>query len=336
MGKFHSKAMGAVLGSAATILMSCASARAADNVHLMLDWIPTGDYAPYYAGIANGIYKRNGIELRISRGNGSGDTLSKVAGGAADIGMADISALFTARQRSNLPLKMIAAVYAHSPHSLFVRKDSGITNFTGLEGKKIGITPGNSHRLYFPAVAAAAHTDPGKIEWVTVDGSAMGALLISGKVDAIPSYSTNFYYQNKQAKKAGTELTFLPFVEAGFKIYSLAFHTTEDTIKNRPEMLRHFMKATVESWEAAKADPQATCEAHVKAMPQVDLDDCLGSLKATLGFIFTDHAKEAGLGGITAERLKNTYDVVAKSQDLDLNLDPATAVDMSFLPPKGQ
>src|SRR5262245_31097935 len=114
-----------------------APAGAADRVHLMLDWIPTGDYAPYYAGVAAGIYQKNGIELRISRGNGSGDTLSKLAGGAADIGMADISALFTARQRGNMPVKMIAAVYAHSPHSLFVRKDSGITNFAGLEGKRI-------------------------------------------------------------------------------------------------------------------------------------------------------------------------------------------------------
>ncbi|MGO4665307.1 ABC transporter substrate-binding protein [Bosea sp. 2YAB26] len=333
MSKFTSSTLTAIF-SAAVALSVPSAARAAENVHLMLDWIPTGDYAPYYAGIASGIYQRNGIELRISKGNGSGDTLSKVAGGAADIGMADISALFTARQRSSVPLKMIGAVYAHSPHSLFVRKDSGITTFTGLEGKKIGITPGNSHRLYFPAVAAAAKTDPNKIEWVTVDGSAMGPLLISGKVDAIPSYSTNFYYQNKQAQRAGKELAFLPFVEAGFAIYSLAFHTTEASAKNRPEMLKSFMKATTESWEAARDNPQATCEAHVKAIPQVDLDDCLGSLKATLGFIFTDHAKEAGVGGITTERLNKTYEVVAQSQNLDPKLDPATAVDMSFLPPK--
>ena len=334
MSKTKSSALTAVFSAAIALAALPGVAHAADKVHLMLDWIPTGDYAPYYAGIASGIYERNGIELRISKGNGSGDTLSKVAGGAAEIGMADISALFTARPRSSVPLKMIGAVYAHSPHSLFVRKDSGITTFTGLEGKKIGITPGNSHRLYFPAVAAAAKTDPNKIEWVTVDGSAMGPLLISGKVDAIPSYSTNFYYQNKQAQKAGKELAFLTFVEAGFAIYSLAFHTTEANIKNRPEMLKNFMKATSESWEAARKDPQATCEAHVKAIPQVDLDDCLGSLKATLGFIFTDHAKDAGVGGITTERLNKTYEVVAQAQSLDPKADPATAVDMSFLPPK--
>ncbi|WP_163616458.1 ABC transporter substrate-binding protein, partial [Klebsiella pneumoniae] len=78
--------------------------------------------------------------------------------------------------------------------------------------------------------------------------------------------------------------------EAGFSIYSLSFHATEATIQNRADMLRNFLKATREAWLAARANPQATCEAHVRLVPEVALDDCLGSLNATLGFIFTDHS----------------------------------------------
>src|SRR3546814_8699810 len=62
------------------------SAMSADNVRLMLDFLPTGDYAPYYAAIDNGTYANNNISLKITRGTGSGDTILKVAGGAADIG----------------------------------------------------------------------------------------------------------------------------------------------------------------------------------------------------------------------------------------------------------
>src|SRR3546814_8161542 len=86
------------------------SAMSADNVRLMLDFLPTGDYAPYYAAIDNGIYAKNNISLKITRGTGSGDTILKVAGGAADIGMADISAVISARQRNNTPVKSIATV----------------------------------------------------------------------------------------------------------------------------------------------------------------------------------------------------------------------------------
>src|SRR5690606_31607666 len=160
------------------------TAHAADNVHLMLDFIPTGDYAPYYSGIANGIYEKNGITLNITRGTGSGDTVLKVAGGAADIGLADISAILTSRQNSQTPVKAIASTFSHSAHSLFVLKDSGITSFTGLEGKKIAVSPGNSHKLYFSMVARTANTDPDKIQWVTVDCSYIAPLLIHCTVEA--------------------------------------------------------------------------------------------------------------------------------------------------------
>ena len=68
--------------------------------------------------------------------------------------------MLTARARQNVPVKMIAALYTQSPHSLFVLKSSGITNFKGLERKKISITPGNSHKFYFPKVAEKSGTDP--------------------------------------------------------------------------------------------------------------------------------------------------------------------------------
>ena len=84
--------------------------------------------------------------------------------GAADFGIADLAAVFTARARTNVPVKTIAVLYNESPHSLFVLKSSGITAFKGLEGKKIGITPGNSHRFYFPSVAAKAGTAAKQIQ----------------------------------------------------------------------------------------------------------------------------------------------------------------------------
>ena len=132
--------------------------------------------------------------------------MTKLAGGAFDFGVADIAAVLTARARQNVPVKTIAALYNQSPHSLFVLKSSGITNFKGLEGKKISITPGNSHKFYFPKVAEKSGTDPSKIIWVNMDGAAMAAQLIAKNIDAAPFYSIHHYYINKAAKAAGEEI----------------------------------------------------------------------------------------------------------------------------------
>ena len=127
-----------------------ATAHAADKVRFQTDWLPSGEHAMYYGAWQKGIFAEEGIDITITRGYGSGDTLTKLAGGAFDFGVADVASVLTARARQNVPVKTIAALYTQSPHSLFVLKSSGITNFKGLEGKKISITPGNSHKFYSP------------------------------------------------------------------------------------------------------------------------------------------------------------------------------------------
>jgi NitT/TauT family transport system substrate-binding protein len=329
-----------ILAALATVIMLSATttvpipAAAADDVHFILDWIPTGEHAAYYAGKARGFFEKEGINIRISRGYGSGDTVTKIAGGAGDFGIADVSAVITARQRTGAPVKTVSVVYTHSPHSLFVLKSSGITSFKGLEGKKIGITPGNSHKLYFPKVAEKAGTDPNKIDWVTVDASSMAAMLIGKRLDAAPFYSIHHYYQNKQAKKMGEEIIVLPFVQTGFSIYSGSIIATDATIEKKPDLVRRFLRAAQASWNAAQQNVQETCELHVKANPEVEVDDCMGSVRAVLGFVFNDHQKSTGLGYYADDRMKFTYGVVAESQGLDPKWDYHQAIDVHLLPPK--
>jgi NitT/TauT family transport system substrate-binding protein len=321
-------------GLAATIVALSwpVAASAADDVHFILDWIPTGEHAAYYAGKAKGFFEEEDINIRISRGYGSGDTVAKLSGAAGDFGIADIAAVMTARQRQDAPVKTISIIYTHSPHSLFVLESSGIDGFKGLEGKKIGITPGNSHKLYFPKVAEQAGTDPNAIEWITVDASSMAAMLIAGSLDAAPFYSMHHYYQNKQAEQMGEKIKVLPFVEAGFTIYSGSLITTEEQIQNNPDLVRRFIRAVQKSWKFARDNQLEACELHVAANPEVDLDDCQGSLSATLGFVFNKHSDETGLGHYDPERLQFTYSAVAEAQELDPDWNPENAIDTSFLP----
>lgn len=310
-----------------------AAAQAADTVRLQLDWIPTGEHAAYFAGWQKGFWTEHGINIDISRGYGSGDTVAKMAGGATDFGVADIAAVMTARARTGAPVKTISAVYTHSPHSLFVLADSGIREFKGLEGKKIGITPGNSHKLYFPKVAERAGTDPEKIVWVNTDASAMAAMLIAGRIDAAPFYSIHHYYQNKAAQKAGKEILVLPFESVGFAIYSASLITTDRNIEENPDLVRRFLAGAHKSFRWARDNQQEACELHVQKNPEVDLDDCQGSLKATMGFVFNDHSTGTGLGRLDPERLAFTWEVVAEAQELPKEWDYMQAVDTSLIPP---
>jgi len=316
-----------------TAFLVSGAASAQDKVRFQTDWIPSGEHAMYYGGWQKGIFAKHGIDVAITRGYGSGDTVTKLAAGAFEFGVADLGAVFTARARTGVPVKTVAILYTHSPHSLFVLKSSGITSFKGLEGKKISITPGNSHRVYFPKVAERAGTDPSKIVWVNMDGAAMAPQLIAKNVDAAPFYSIHHYYQNKAAKKAGQEIVVLPFVEVGFAIYAASIITSDKLIAEKPGLVRRFLAATKEAFEWAQANPEEACKLHVQKVPEVDVDDCQGSVKATLGFVFNDHQKKHGWGKEDPKRLAFTWSVVAESQEIDkAKFDAKSAIDTSLVP----
>lgn len=317
------------LAALALTLLSALPAVAQDKVRFQTDWIPSGEHAMYYGAWSKGIYAKHGIDITITRGYGSGDTVTKVASSAADFGVADIAAVMTARARTNVPIKTIAVLYNESPHSLFVLKSSGITSFKGLEGKKIGITPGNSHRFYFPEVAKKAGTDPNKLIWTNMDGAAMAAQLIARNIDAAPFYSIHYYYINKAAVKAGEEILPLPFVEVGFKIYAATLITTDKMAQDKPDLVKRFLAASKEAFEWAAANPEEACKLHVARFPEVELDDCMGSVKAVMKFVFNDHSKEFGWGKESPERLKFSWETIATANELKSDFDYKTAIDTS-------
>jgi NitT/TauT family transport system substrate-binding protein len=317
---------------AAAVFHPAASAQ--DKVRFQTDWIPSGEHAMYYGAWLKGIWAQEGIDVTITRGYGAGDTATKVGAGAADFGVADAGAVLTARARTNLPVKVISVLYSHSPHALFVLKSSGITSFKGLEGKKIGITPGNAHRVYFPKIAERSGTDPSRIVWVNMDGAAMAAQLIAKNIDAAPFFAIHHYYQNKAAKKAGEEIVALPFVQVGFAIYSASLIASDRTIAEKPELVRKFLRAARRSFEWARDNPQEACKLHVQKVPEVELDDCMGSLRAALTYVFNDHQRKFGFGATSPERLAATWSAVADAQELDRKWNSAQAFDTRFLPAK--
>ena len=323
--------MSLILALVALVLAGRAEAQ--DRALLQLDWIPTGEHAAYFAGAQRGIWRELGIDLSLTRGFGSGDTVSKLAGGAAQFGVADIGALMVARARQNVPVTAVMQLYTHSPHSLFVLRSSGITNFRQLEGRRISITPGNSHRLYFPEVMRRAGGNADSITWVNMDASAMAPLLIQRRVDAAPFFAIHHFYQNRMAQRAGQEIVALPFVETGFAIYSTALVVPDALAQSNPDLVRRFVQGAIRSFEWARDNRVEACRLHVARNPEVEQVDCEGSLAAVMTYVFTDHARQTGFGRWEAERLAFTWRNVAESQQIDpAAQNPASFITTRFLP----
>lgn len=160
----------------------------------------------------------------------------------------------------------------------------------------------------------------------------MAALLISRRIDAAPFFAIHHYYQNKAAQHAGEEIVVLPFVETGFALYATTLMTTDETLQRNPDLVRRFLRGASNTLIWAHANQEDACRLHIQRNREVELDDCQGSLRATMTYVFNDHQRQTGLGRQDPARLRFTWEQIAASQQLDANWDYRQAVDLSHLP----
>jgi NitT/TauT family transport system substrate-binding protein len=319
---------------ASLMSLSAHAAFAQDKLLFQYSWIPSGEYAPISAGIQKGYFEEAGIDLSVTSGHGSGDAVNKVAAGVAPFGDGDISAVMTARQRTNAPVKCMMSLQTMSPHALFVLDDSNIKSLKDVAGKSLATSPGNSHYLYFPLVAKMNSIDPASVKWTTVDAGALAPMLIAGKVDGATLFAINWYYQNKMAEKQGKKIRIIPFSDYGFKIYAYCIHGNEEFVKAHPDLTRRFFAALQKSYLWAQDHIEEAAELHKKMNPETDVDDTVGTLKMQFKYMFNDQTKRDGFGYFNPGQLEETYKVVAASQNLSANVDGSQFVDTSYLPKK--
>lgn len=316
----------------ATTFASATSALAIDNIGFQLSWIPSGQFAPYFVGENKGFYKEEGISIDVRKGSGSGEAVRRVAAGAAEFGDADISSVMLGFHKEKTGVKCIMRNYTRSPHSIFVLESSGIKDMKGLEGKRVGTTAGNSHQVFFPLLAKMNNIDASKVSWVTVDPTAMGALLLKGEIDAAPQFETNYFYQNKAAEAQGKKIKVLPYADYGFKIYSICVHTSDKIINEKPDLVKRFLRATKKSFEWTNANQKEAAKIYNSVHPMSAVDDVEAEIKLMMRFVFNDDTNKPGFGLFDATQLKKTYEIVADSQGLDPKADPAAVVDTRFVP----
>jgi len=322
-----------VIPSLASVLFAASAAYAQDEATLILDWVPDGSYAAFYAGVAEGFYDEAGISLSIERGFGSSDTVTKIASGVAKFGIADIAAVMAGRVRGETPVKAIASIYTRPPHSIFVLADSGIETFKDLEGRSLAGAPGSAVRVYLPLVMARNDVDMDQVDLINSEPATMGPLLVSGQADAVTGFLTNLPRFEVMAGEANKEVRVLQFAEA-LQIYGNALIAAERTLADEPDLTARFVAATIRSLEFARENPEAAVESMMAMVPGLNPEGDGQAIEVHNFLTFeSDVARANPTGAFDPEQLAETWAVVAEAQDFDVTaFDAEEFVTRDFLP----
>ena len=314
-------------------------------IKFQLDWRFEGPSALFLQPVAKGYFKQAGLDVTVDAGNGSGGTVTRVASGSYDLGLADIAALMEFHANNpDAPNKPVAImmVYNNTPAAVFALKKSGIQTPADLAGKKLGAPVFDAGRKAWPIFAKANKVNGAT--WVSMDPPLRETMLVRGDVDAITGFSfTSLLNLEARGAKAGDVVMF-PYALHGVKLYGNAIIASPKILKENPAAVKAFLKAFAKGAKDVLANPDAAIE-HVKARDgiiNVELEK--RRLKMAIDqVIASPDARAEGFGQVKLPRLALMASQVgdAFATKTRVNADAVwtsaylpSAADLNVLPPK--
>jgi diguanylate cyclase (GGDEF)-like protein len=237
------------------LLLLCGTSSAApavgpslQQIDFQLRWKHQFQFAGYYAAIAQGYYREEGLAVRLHEGAPGITPVSEVLAGRAQYGESNSELLF--ERLNGQPLVALAAIFQHSPSVLLARADAGIQTVHDLQGKRVMLMNAQTDADFLAMFRREGMT-PTNIQ--LQQSSYAIEDLANGKVDAFNSYLTNEPYYLQQL---GIDYVVISPSTYGIDFYSDILFTTEREIEEHPERVEGFRRATLRGWHYAMEHPE--------------------------------------------------------------------------------
>ncbi len=309
------------------------------NVRLSLDWAFQGPQSVFTYAAEKGFFRQEGLNVTIDRGMGSGDTVTRIASGAYEMGFGDINPMIKfSAENPGRELTAVYIAYEQAALAVMTLKRTGITNLKQLEGRKLGAPTVDAGRQMFPALVQAQKLDPAKIEWVTMNAPLREPMLYRGDVDAITGFITSGIFSLKALGAKDEDIVTFRYREFGVDVYSSAIYTTQDFAAKNPRTVAAMVRAINRGMKESILNPREAV-ASLKSRDQlVDLaleyDRLLLSLRE---LVMTPHTLANGMSDVREDKMRENIRIVNEAFEVkNSTLTPAKIYTDRFLPPKAE
>jgi NitT/TauT family transport system substrate-binding protein len=258
---------------------------------LVLNWFAEPEHGGNFAALAKGYYKDAGLDMTLMPGGPSVSSTQIVASGKAEFGMANGDDILVARQEG-IPVVAIATAFQKSPQALFYHKNSGIKDFSNLNG----------HKVYVAATASFWQFMKNKYKLDNAQEMKYTGSLVNFAND--PQSVTQGYVTSEPftLQQQGVEFGTLLIADSGYNIYAGVYFTTEKMITEHPDQVKAFVEATVKGWDYYKDHSDEINPSIKEKNPDMGLDMMKFSAKQELDFAFGGDAATKGTGTMSKER----------------------------------
>ena len=287
---------------------------AADQVSFRMNWYWRGIQAPFALAVSRGYFERAGIDVELAEGRGSAITVQTVGAKADTFGFVDGFTLVQSVAKG-VPIRAVATMLGRSSFALVSLEEAGIRSARDLEGRSLGVTPGDGNTQVWPAVVAANGLRADAIRLVHMDPKAKASALTQRRVDAILGSAADIPVT---LGLRGIRTRVLTFSEMGVPAVGFAIIAHLDTIRDRPDLVRRVVAASARGFEEAVREPDAAIQALQRIAPLLDAEGARQQLDVDFSFLFSPANKGRRIGYGPPEDWEATLNLIRRYGDLDV------------------
>jgi NitT/TauT family transport system substrate-binding protein len=303
------------------LALAAQTAHAADAVSVRLSFTPFAAHIPIYVAKEKGYYSQAGLDVAILPGRGSSFAALTVGSGKEEFGVADAAAVVTTRAQG-VPVVALANLQQDNGVALFATEKSGITAPGQLKDRNVGVFTGSTTTIFLQALLKKNGLSMEDIKPVTVRSGTDLPLVLSGKIDAEVSVYNNelvaWRIEHPELKLRHWTMSSLGFDTPGYAII-----TSEELLKQKPQVAAAFRQATVKGIEYAVSNPAEAVQILTKAVPELKAEIETAKWEATIPVTRGPATEKGGMGALdrqkweTLNELLKTYGVINAKVNLD-------------------
>lgn len=297
---------GLMLGGVALFDADPARGQQMTDITFANDFIVLGRHAPLFTAIEKGYYKEEGLNVKIVPTNGTAAAIQMVESGAAQLGFIDVPSLVIARANGST-VKVVSVIYQKAPFTIFsLDPGANVMQLKDLEGLKVGTGSGSFVSNIAKAMMRKNGLDPDKLETVNVEPSARVAMLASRNIPSVDFYIMSKPGIERAVKDA--KVRSLLLADFGLDLYSNGIGAKESYLKENPEIVKKFVRATLRGYQYAFQHKKEAAELIRRTAKALNDEITIDELNIVEDLTVTPDVKTNGIGYFTADKMKTSVE----------------------------
>lgn len=292
------------------LLAASVPALAQDKVVFATNWRAQAGHGGFYQAVADGTYRKMGLEVEIQQGGPQVNNRPMLPIGKVDFLMTGNLLLTFDQVKNGVPITVVGAIFQKDPQAIIAHPGQGLDKWDDVKKAKTVLVSKDGQFSFWQWMKAEHGFKDEQLKPYTFN---LGPFL-ADKQTVQQAYSIS------EPINVRRQANFDPVVhllaDQGFNTYATTIETRTQLVREKPDLVRRFMEASIIGWyNYLYGDRKAANALIRKDNPDMSDEYIEASVKLIkdLGIIDSGDALTKGIGAMDEARIRSFHDKMVKA-----------------------